>query len=168
MKKPEIRKKWEDFIKKYEKYFKSNDENWNDMETKIGDYIEKYNRLPSCCSKEKEVKQMGYWIRNQKSNYSQKICSMKDPDVRKKWEDFIETYEEYFKTKEEIWNDNLNKLIEYIKKNNCLPTRTNADAKAVKLAGWYSLQKSNYLTQSSIMKDPKIREKWEEFIEKYI
>ena len=69
---------------------------------------------------------------------------MKNEEIRKKWEDFIEKYKEYFKTNIELWKENLNKLENYIIFNNKLPKRKSKDNNIKSLGGWLSSQKKNY------------------------
>ena len=90
---------------------------------------------------------------------------MINKEIRNKWEKFINEYEEFFKSNEEIWQDNLNKVIEYIKKNNKLPSTEDKNKEIKSLGHWLSHQKQNYKNNKEIMKNEDIRKKWEEFIQ---
>ena len=92
---------------------------------------------------------------------------MKDEEIRKQWEEFIEKYKELLKSNEEIWIDNLKKLEEFINKYNKLPSKRDKDKNIKQLSIWLSHQKQNYKNKQQIMKDEKIRKQWEDFIEKY-
>ena len=96
MKEENIRNKWEDFINTYPHLFMSNDEMWNDTLEKVKMYIETNDKLPSSTDKNKEIKQFGCWISNQKKNYSKQEYIMKEENIRNKWEDFISTYSHLF------------------------------------------------------------------------
>jgi len=80
-------------------------------------------------------------------------------------EEFIEEYNEYFNTNEEIWNENLNKLINYIKENNKLPSKENNNTKS--LGSWLGTQKQKYKNNIEIIKNEEIKKKWIEFIKEY-
>ena len=92
MKSPEIRKSWEYFRNKYSQYFQSNEEIWYTNLNKLEKYILENNKLPPRFDKNKEIKQLGMWVSNQKSNYKKEIEIMKSPDIRKSWEDFRNKY----------------------------------------------------------------------------
>ena len=92
---------------------------------------------------------------------------MKDENIRKTWEKFIEKYNELFKTNQEKWYDNLKKLEEHILINNQLPSTYNKIKKISNLGQWLLCQKRSYKNNDCIMKNEEIRKQWEEFIEKY-
>jgi hypothetical protein len=77
----------------------SNDEIWNNTLEKLRLYIETNNKLPSQQDKNKDIKQLGSWISNQKTNYSKKEYIMKEENIRNKWEDFMNTYSHLFMAK---------------------------------------------------------------------
>jgi hypothetical protein len=99
MKEENIRNIWEDFINTYSHLFMSNDEMWNDTLEKAKLYIETNNKLPSATDKNKEIKQLGWWISTQKKNYSKQEKIMKEENIRNIWEDFINTYSHLFMAK---------------------------------------------------------------------
>ena len=162
MKNEYIRKQWEEFIEKYSEYFKSNIEKWKEKLNKLEEYIEKYNKLPSNKSKDKDIKILGEWLSSQKSNYIKKECIMKNEDIRKLWNEFNEKYKEYFKSDIEKWKANLNKLENYIIENEKLPSSHDKDKDITKLSRWLSYQKNE-----CIMKNKDNRKQLEEFINKY-
>ena len=167
MKNEEIKKKWEEFIEKYEELFLDNKEKWYNNLKEVEEYINKYNKLPNK-SKDKDIKILGEWLCSQKSNYKNKKEIMKNEDIRKKWEEFIERYNELFKSNEEIWMDNLKKLEEFINKCNKLPSQRNEDINDKQIGIWLCVQKRTYKYNKHIMKiNEEIKKKWEEFIEKY-
>jgi hypothetical protein len=96
MKEENIRNTWKDFINTYSHLFMSNRERWNDTLEKVKMYIETNNKLPSQHNKNKDIKQLGIWISNQKKNYSNKEYIMKEENIRNIWEDFISTYSHLF------------------------------------------------------------------------
>jgi hypothetical protein len=77
----------------------SNDEKWNDTLEKVRLHIETNNKLPSQHNKNKDIKQLGSWISNQKTTYSKKERIMKQENIRNIWENFINTYSHLFMAK---------------------------------------------------------------------
>ena len=92
---------------------------------------------------------------------------MKDDNIRKKWEEFVEKHKQYFTTNEEEWLSNLQKVDEYIVENNKRPSNRDTNKNVKYLADWISNQQKNYKKKVYIMKDENIRNKWEEFVEKH-
>jgi superfamily II DNA or RNA helicase/predicted small secreted protein len=102
MKNEDVRKKYEDFIEKYKEYFESNDEKWDNSFDKTVQFIEENNKLPSKNSKNKDEKILGSWLSHQQQNYKKNEKIMKNEDTRKKLEDFIGKYKEYFESNGKI------------------------------------------------------------------
>ena len=167
MKEENIRIKWEDFTNTYPHLFMSNDEMWNDTLEKLILYIEINNQLPSQHNKNKDIKQLGYWISDQKKNYSKKECIMKDENIRNKWEDFISTYSQLFMSNDDMWNDTLENAKLYIETNDKLPSSTDKNKEIKQLGCWISAQKTHYSKKEYIMKQENIRNIWEDFINTY-
>jgi hypothetical protein len=88
MKQPSIRKKWEDFKNIYPLLILSNDEIWMNNLADVKEYVVKTGELPSQKAKDTKIKQMGQWISTQKINYAKSKTIMKEPSIRKEWEDF--------------------------------------------------------------------------------
>jgi hypothetical protein len=168
MKNEEIRKLWEDFIEKYNELFKSNEEKWNEKLVIVEKYVIENSKLPSTKSKDKNIKSLGIWLSRQQQNYKNKKEIMKNEEIKKEWEDFIEKYNELFKSNEEKWKENLNKLENYIIENRKLPSTIDKDNNIKSLACWVlTSQKTKYKNNKGIMKNNEIKKIWEDFIEKY-
>ena len=168
MKDEEIRKQWEDFIKKYKELFLNNEEIWINNLKKVEEYILENQKLPVDRSNDKNIAILTTWIQTQKKNYKNIKEIMKNEEIRKKWEDFIDRYNQLFKSNEEIWIDNLKKLEEYILENNKLPSQRSYDINIKQIAIWLCVQKRNYKYNKNIMKiNEEIRKTYEEFTEKY-
>ena len=59
---------------------------------------------------------------------------MKDSEIRKKWEEFIEKYSEYFnKDNKEKWYNYQNQVEEYINTNNSVPSQKNETLHCLKI-----------------------------------
>jgi hypothetical protein len=164
MKNDIIYNKFKNFLEIYKEYFLSNKEIWNNNLEKIIEYIKKNNKLPSKIDKDKEIKILGLWISTQKTNYKNIHKIMKDDIIYNKFKDFLEIYKEYFLSNEELWHNNLEKVIEYIDMNNKLPFIKDTDIYIKTLAMWIHRQKINYKIKKTIMKDDTIYNKWTEFI----
>ena len=162
-----IRKQWGEFIEKHIDLFKTNIELWYIKFKLVKDYVIKNNILPSKESKDNNIKILGNWIASQKNKYKNNIEIMKNEEIKKLWEEFIEKYKEYFKSDIEKWKENLNKLDNYIIENGKLPSTTDKDNNIKILGNWIASQKNKYKNNIKIMKKKEIRKQWDEFIEKY-
>ena len=174
MKQQDIRNKWEEFIndEKYREYFLENEEKWGNILEKVKNYINEYEEPPNRIDIDEETKiNLGLWVCTQKKNYKNREYIMKQENIRNKWEEFIndEKYREYFLDNEEIWDNILKKVKEYIDENKKRPSKRNIDEETKILGDWLSKQKANYKIREYNMKQENIRNKWEEFIndEKY-
>jgi dephospho-CoA kinase len=93
---------------------------------------------------------------------------MKDKNIKKHWEDFVEKYKEYFLSNEELWFNHLKQVEEYIDKNGKRPSNHNKDIKIKQLGKWISKQQTNYKKNERIMKNNEIYNKWTDFLKKSI
>jgi hypothetical protein len=108
-----------------------------------------------------ETKKLGGWFQHQLHNYKNNKDLMKNENIRKLWEEFIDKYKEYFLTNTEIWFKTLNNLEKYFIEFKKRPS-TN-----IKIGNWCSIQLQNYKKFEDIMKNEIIRIQWKEFVEKY-
>lgn len=171
MKNPIIRKEWEDFIKTNEGILRSSISEdrkalWIYNLNKVKEYINIYNKLPSSVDEKKDVKKLGNWINTQKQNYKTQEQVMKDPMIRQEWEQFILQYSIHFMSNEDLWMYNLNKVKEYVSKYNILPLSNDKIEEIKRLGIWLSSQRQNYKNNIKIIKNPIIRQEWEDFIKK--
>ena len=167
MKNENIKKLWEEFIKKYKIYFQSNKKKWNYNLKQVEEYIIKNNKRPSTHDENNNIVKLGAFINTQQYNYNKNIWLMKETHIRKKWEDFIKKYKIYFQSNEELWIYNLKQVEEYIIKNNKRPSTRNEDNNIKYLGEWVSGQQKKYKNNNQIMKDNNINQLWKDFIEKY-
>ena len=166
MKNTEIQTKWKGFVKEYDKYFRNNEE-WNQMLESVKKYFDENKQRPFMTSKDTNVKKMGIWISNQQMKYTKKIGIMKDKEIQTKWEGFVKEYVEYFRSNVEEWNQMLKSVKKYIDKNKHKPSAQDKDINVKKIGSWTSNQQINYAKKIYIMKDKKIRLKWERFVKEY-
>jgi superfamily II DNA or RNA helicase len=168
MKDDDVRKKWEEFINdmEYNKYFLDNQTEWDGNLADVKNYIDLFEKRPNKRDSDLEIRKMGIWLCCQVQNYDKKDRIMKDEDIRKKWEEFINDpeYNKYFLDNETEWENILNDLKNYINLFKKRPSKRDNDLEIKKLGKWLSHQVTNYNNQSRNMKNKEIRGKWEEFI----
>jgi superfamily II DNA/RNA helicase len=159
--------KFKNFLENYKDYLLSNEEIWNNNLEKVIKYINENHKLPSSSSKNKEIKYLVKWLIWQKNNYKNKIKIMKNDIIYNKFKIFLENYKEYFTSNEEIWNNNLKKVIKYINENHKLPSQISMCKETKSLACWLSTQKDNYKNKTQIMKNINIYNAFRNFQETY-
>jgi superfamily II DNA or RNA helicase len=167
MKNTLIRQAWEDFANKYNTFILSNNDIWGIRMNNVKKYIEKHNKLPSEDDIDDNIKVLGRWLTFQKSNYKQIRGPMKDLQIKQEWEEFTTTYVELLMNNVEIWHKKFQILQDFVSKNKKLPTEARVSPELKWLAKWITEQRSKYKNNRQIMKDPQIRQIWEDFISKY-
>jgi hypothetical protein len=170
-----IKISWEEFIDNHKEYFKSNENIWLKKLNQVKFYIDINNAIPSTIDKNKDIKQMGQWLSNQKTNYNIDIakckCTMKNEIIKMSWEEFIDNYKEYFESNENIWLKKLNQVKNHIDVTNVIPSIIDKNKDIEQLGQWLSHQKQNYNINiedcKNIMKTEFIKISWEEFMNNY-
>jgi len=164
----EIYNKWTEFINnaKYKKYFQSNEDEWNEKLQKVIEYININNKRPSKHDKIFNINILGVWITNQILNYKNKDCIMTNQEIFNKWTVFINDpkYKKYFQSNEDKWNENLQKVIEYININNKRPSQRDKNFNIKILGVWITCQCLKYKNKEQIMTNQEIYNKWNAFI----
>jgi hypothetical protein len=163
----DIYTKWANFVNEYQKYFLSNEKIWYNSLNKVKEYIVENSKKPSHGSKIKDIQILGSWVGTQQQNYKTKEQIMKNDEIYNEWTQFMNEYEEYLKSNEEIWFDNLNKVKDYINLNKKKPTESDEDKEIHKLGKWLSHQQINYKKREYNMKDKSIYSEWTQFMKKY-
>ena len=169
MKEKHIRLLWEIFIEKYNPFI-SNQEKWILKLEKADNYFNINGKLPPKDSEDKHTKDIGIWIARQKDIYKKNIQIMTDEKIKTLWETFISKYNNLFMDNDEYWKDKLNKLEQYIKHNNKLPSPHSEDLNEKTLGYWVGTQKKNYKNQidsNSIMTKENIKNEWKQFVNKH-
>jgi hypothetical protein len=167
MKEPEIRKVWEDTLLKYNEYLCDANEQWYKNHKQSCEYMDVNKKRPSHGDKNSEIKKLGSWISHQTKNYKKKIQIMKDPEIRKVWEETLQNYDEYLCDATEQWLKNHKQACEYMDTYKKRPSQTDKNPEIKTLANWINSQNQKYKKGTEIMKDPEIRKVWEETIQKY-
>ena len=167
---PECKKLWEEFINDelFKDYFMTEQEKWKDNLQKVKEFIIENKKRPNSKAKDKEENIMGKWLSNQNNmNYKNKEGTVWNyPECKKLWEEFIndELFKEYFITYQEIWKEYLQKVKEFIIKNNRRPTSVAKCAKEKILGCWLNQQNIKYKKkEGTVCKEPECKKLWEEF-----
>ena len=163
-----IRKLWEDFNIKYNKYFLDNKSIWKEKFNNLKDYINKENKLPEYSKDNIILNKIRKWMDCQIINYKNRTEIMKDDEIFLIWKTFIESdkYNIFFQNKEQIWLNNLNEVINFINLNDTRPTVYNNDLKIKRLASWLKTQITNY-NDNKIIFNIEITQTWEKFVNQY-
>ena len=102
---------WGSFINnpKYKQYFLSNEDVWVNTLDKVKEYMDNFEKRPSSKNNNKEISFLGSWVINQ---YSNKNRIMKNIEIIKKWELFINDpkYKEYLLSSEDSWKYTLENI----------------------------------------------------------
>ena len=180
----EIFKIWTDTLQTYKKYLViDNIQHWKDNHQKMCLYIDKIGKAPrQSCARDIEEKTLGHWFAHQKKNYD--LCGpefskniMKNQSIWQIWSDTLanENYSEALAELDKKWENNHQKLCEFIDKTGKAPRQSGAiDIDEKKLGGFVSNQKTNYDPRGpefskNIMKNPLIWKIWTDTLadEKY-
>ena len=164
-----IKKKWKDLIDEFPHLFitnmRLNNENWYIKFNNFKEFIIKNRILPSVITD----KSLRRWYDTQIINYNEKKLLMEDDIIRKVWEQFLEEFKDILNSNrnEIIWIEKLNKTIDYIKVHNKLPTKSNNDNEIKMLGYWIGNQRTSYSNNINLLKVPKFRQMWEDFVKEY-
>jgi superfamily II DNA or RNA helicase len=139
---------------------------WINHLEEVKQYIDKNNMRPSYGNKNNKVKFLSKWLSDQFHRIKKRF--FKQSIFYDKWNEFIsdEKYKKYL-TYDNRWLNKLNQIKSYIDINNKRPSQIDEDIKISSLGSWLSCQLQHYSTKKYIMKNSNIRNKWDEFIEKY-
>jgi ribosomal RNA-processing protein 8 len=162
MKYPDIKKKWEIFMKNYKTIFITNDDKWFNNFKKFEKYIIDEKKFPN--SKNDETKFLAKWWSHQEEKILNKKLDEKKISIINK---IIKEYPEIFKKNNDIWNDQLKELKNFINENKKLPSQSKKDTQQDRISKWMQQQKMTYIKNDRIMKSPEIRSQWENFITEY-
>ena len=155
------------FMNEYEEYFLSNEEIWYNNLNKVKEYIDNNKKRPSNSDKNIEIKQLAKWIGTQQTKYKTKEKIMKDDEIYNEFTNFMNEYQEYFLSNEEIWINCFNNLKQYIDKNKKRPSNSDKNKEIKQLASWIGTQQTNYKTKEKIMSNDNIYSEWTYFLEQY-
>ena len=109
---------------------------------------------------------MGKWIGTCQANYNKKTQNMKDKNIMKLWEKFIndKKYQKYFLSQYDGFINNLNKVKIYIDINKKRPSQHSKDKEIKSMGAWIGQKINNYTKKMKNMKDENIYNLWTNFI----
>ncbi len=154
-----IRLEWYEFVEEYKDYFKTADEVWKKQLDNLKHFMIEHNRRPYQTLQNERV--FAQWLNKQQIAYkSNEFNAFR----KKEWEQFSNAHEKMLKIKDELWNDNLKLLQEFIDTCKRRPYQTLQSEKM--LGKWLSEQLTNYKEKKDGMKHNDRRLIWKEFVEK--
>jgi hypothetical protein len=163
-----IYNKWNVFITddKYKEHFLDNNTIWEQHLNKVKIYIDENNKRPTNNDKNIDIKQLGAWISTQNTIFKNKKEIITNKEIYIKWNVFItdDKYKEYFLDNNTIWKQHLEKVKQYIDKNNKRLSRNDKDKNIKRLGSWVSTQTQNFKKKTEIMSNEEIYNKWNDFI----
>lgn len=148
----------------YKKYFTNDDELWFCSFEGLKSYINNHNDIPKRTSKDNKIKILAEWLHRQRDNY--KNVWKNDDDKYNIWKIFVsdEKYKEFFKSNEEKWFSNFEKIKQYINFNNKMPSQKDKNNNIKSLGYWLSDTKINYKNKTLSMTNNHIYDQWTEFV----
>ncbi len=167
-----VKLKWESFINdpKYKTFFTSDRETWLNNFELTKKYLDSGIK-PTKDNPIEDISDIGKWINIQMGNYKKKIRSMKDEEIFNKWHNLINNplYKKHFKSNENKWQTNFDKLKEFYDKlpqnEKRKPLKSKSDENDI--ANWLCGQKQNFKNNEKTMKptkDNKNRKIWIDFM----
>jgi hypothetical protein len=163
----ERHKVWTNFLEEYNEYFVSIDDVWNTNFDRLKDFIGKNKKMPSTHSKNEDESFLGSWRGSQNRNYKNRTLSMKSDCRYDVWTNFLEQYNEYCVSNDEIWNANFDKLKEFIDTNKKTPSPVSKNTDEKILGSWLNKQNIYYRNWTYGMKNDCQYDVWTKFIEEY-
>ena len=167
MKDPERRRLWQDFIHRHSEYFRTNDEEFDNTFNLLDKWFITNKYRPNKRSSNPNEKYLAKWIGTQNTNYKKQRESMKTIERRTQWDNFITKHKEYFLTIDELWENNLRILEEWIIKNKRKPNKRSHNILEKTIGTWINQQNRNYNIKKRSMYTIERRNIWIQFLEKY-
>ena len=158
-------KMWLTLKEKYTEYLQNSDERWDEYFNNLIEFIVKNKRLPLGSAKDINERTLNTWMQHQKLAYSNKDKGMVDIKRYNKWTEFINKYEEYLKTDEEIWNEKYDKLVLFIETHKKRPNKRANNENEKMLGLWIGANLRNYKEKK--MMNVERYNKWNELMNKY-
>lgn len=138
---------------------------WDINFEKVINYIDANDKKPIHLDKNPEVSRLGRWIFDQMKNSRMKVDNISNKIAYTKWQKFItsDKYKKYFLNNTETWNDNLEKLKNYVNLNKRKPTCHDKNIEARKLGTWVETQIKE-IKRNGFDKKTETYNKWNNFI----
>jgi superfamily II DNA or RNA helicase len=170
---------WSKFLEKYNKYFLTDDEVWDKTFEELKKFIDDNESRPTMSTNKK----LTQWLGDNQKYFKKKILGMSRETRYNKWSKFLEKYNKYFLTDDEVWNKTFEDLKQFIIYKNRLPSQSAKKGKKIetehdkqerekekKLASWFSHQRNyyKYLDKPRGMKYKKRYNEWTMFIKEHL
>jgi superfamily II DNA or RNA helicase len=137
---------------------------WFERFEELKKFIDENERIPKDKTKNHNEKKLGKWVSHQKYNYKEGITKNERCDL---WKQFITEYSEYFKSNEEVWNETLEKLKDFVNTNKLLPNTNSKNICERRLGNWIQTQQTQYINKTFCMTQSETHMKWSQFLEDY-
>ena len=167
MKNETICKIWEEFINQFNQLFITIEDAWNTNFKKLKEFIIENGKKPSQTSVDEEEKTMANWVVTQNNRHNSKSRGMKRNARYDIWKDFKEEFKELFETVDTKWDNNFNKLKEFIATNDRKPTTDSNERSEKTMANWIVTQNHNCKNRTQGMKCDIRYNIWNNFKEEY-
>jgi hypothetical protein len=160
LKRPHIRKKWEEFNEQYKQYLLPH-EVWMNKLKLLKEYIDIHQKIP-----EKDTP-LYTWIKTQKKNNENHRLK---EDVASHWKEFIDTYQKFFKTKKytpkkHIWLTRLEEVKQFIDIYHEFPSPYHKVKEVRFLGKWLKTQHDSCIYNR--FKNKSLKESYDLFREQY-
>jgi len=143
-------------------------DSWKKNLEELKEFIKKYNIRPVEKSQDIFEKKVGSFLKNQLYDFKNNQNIMKLLEIQKLWKDFVSENKSLFVLPNEIWSKRLEDLEQFITNNNRLPSQASTeDHEDISLAKWIVRNNDEYVKNEKAMKDPIIRNEWNDFKTKY-
>ncbi len=142
----------------------SNEEMWFERFDELKKFIDENERTPKDKTKNHNEKKLSKWLSHQHQNYKK---GMKHNERCDLWKQFITEYSEYFKSNEEVWNETLEKLKDFVNTNKMLPNTNSKNICERRLGNWIQTQQTQYINKTFCMTQSETHMKWSQFLEDY-
>jgi hypothetical protein len=158
---------WTAFLEQYHEYFVSSDDVWDTNFDKLKEFIDSNKKTPSSKSKNKDESFIGRWLVQNNKNYRNRLHGMKNNERYDIWCSFLEQYNEYFNSIDDLWDTNFNKLKEFIDENKKTPSGMSKNNNEKIIGTWLGTQNKNYKNITDGMKNNERHNIWGKFLEAY-
>jgi hypothetical protein len=127
-----------------------NENMWQEKYDKLITFVKENNKIPSQHSKIEEVKSLGKWCSNQRTNYKKNILTetrIKDLETIQGW---------YWEQFDQQWQEKFETLKEFVKETNTIPSEKSKIKETKTLGIWCSNQRVNY--KKNILTETRIKD----------
>lgn len=127
----------------YPRLFMTDDQKWNDRYEALVMFLHTNERRPSTYSRDLAEMTLARWVTIQQQHYRTNTHPMRSQARRAAWENVMERYPQFFRTDDQIWADNLNRVRVFIDRNDRIPSRASTDVDESRLGAWLHMQRRN-------------------------